>query len=117
VEVVPELSHPSLQAAYAGTSFRNKGGEAAETGQAASAVTVTTDAVPGARVTVEGDAVVVTFLDWQAPSPPLVILVPDDPGSTPRTPDLLDGEAGSWTARFEHIATGAYLLAIAPVSA
>jgi len=97
VEVLPTMSHSSLQAAYAGAGIKGERGETVGEGQAASAVVITTDAVPSARVAIEEDAIVVMFLDWQAPSPPLVVLVPDDERSEPRTPDLVEGEGGAWT--------------------
>lgn len=116
VAVLPAMSHPSLQAAYAGTGIRGEGGETIDAGQGARAVVITTDAVPSARVAVEADIVVVTFLGWQAPSPPLVVLVSDDERSAPQTSDHLDREDDKWTARFERIPVGTYLLAVAPVS-
>lgn len=116
VEVLPAMSHPSLQAAYPGTGVRVRGGEPPREGQATSIVVITTDAVPCASVAVEGDTVIVRFLDWQAPSLPLVVLVPEDEQSAPRTPDRVEGERGAWTARFEHVLAGAYLLTVAPVS-
>jgi len=116
VEVLQAMSHPSLQFQYVGADIRVERGETTRESQAASAVVFVTDAVPSARVTVEEDAVVVTFLYWQAPSPPLVVLVPDDERKTPQTPDRVEGEGGAWTARFEHVPPGSYLLAVAPVN-
>lgn len=115
VEVMLAMSHPSLQAAYAGMGIRGERGETVGESQAASAVVITTHSVPSARVAVEGDAVVVAFVDWGALSPPLVVLVPDDERSAPRTPDRLDNKNSKWTARFEHVPAGTYLLAVAPV--
>lgn len=116
VEVLRAMSHPSLDAAPAGMDLRAKRDETVSESEPASAIVITTDAVPSAKVAVEGDAVVVTFLDWQAPSPPLIVLVPEDERSEPRTPDHLEGEDGAWTARFERVAAGVYLLAVAPVN-
>lgn len=116
MEVVPAMSHSSLQFAPAEMGFRVKGGETVGAGQPASAVVITTDAMPSVKFAIEEDTVVVTFLEWQAPSPPLVVLVPEDELSKPRTPDRLDREDDRWVARLERVPTGAYLLAIAPIS-
>lgn len=116
VYVQAALSHPSVQFAYADTGLRGERSEAAGIEQAASAVIVRTDALPGARVAIEGDAIVVTFLDWQSPSPPLVVLVPEDDQGTPRMPDATEGVGGVWTVCFEHVPSGTSLLAVAPTS-
>lgn len=116
VEVEPTLSHPSLQFIYADTGLRSERSEALETEQAASAVMVTTDALPGARVAIEGDAIVVTFLGWQSLSPPLVVLMPEDDQGAPRMPDVTESAGGVWTVRFERVPPGASLLAVAPTS-
>lgn len=116
MEVLPAMSHPSLQVTPAEARVRGERGKTAGEEQATNAVEVTTDAVPGARVTVKEDTIVVTFVDWQAPSPPLVVLVPDDERSDPQMADPIEGEGDTWTARFTRIPPGNYLLAIAPVT-
>lgn len=116
VEVLAMLSHRSLQADYAPAGLRNirTRGEITGVRPAPRTLTITTDAVLGVRMTVEGDNVVVGFLDWQGATPPLVVLVPEDEGHAPQTPVLVAGESGMWTARFESVPPGAYLLALAP---
>lgn len=116
VEVLPAMSHPSLQATYAGAGIRGGRGETMRKDQGAGAVVITTNAVPGAHIAVVGDEVIVTFVNWQAPTSPLLVLVPDDELSEPRTPDRLEREDDKWTARFERVPAGTYLLALAPVS-
>lgn len=116
VEVEPTLSHPSVQFAYADPGLRGERSEDPRTEQATSAVIVRTDALPGARVAIEGDTIGVTFLDWQSLSPPLVVLVPEDNQGTPRMPDVTESAGGVWTVRFERVPSGASLLAVAPTS-
>jgi hypothetical protein len=115
IALIHDLSHPSVQVAYAGTGIRRRGGEPLPAGQDTNTVDITTDAMPnGARVTVDENTVRALFLDWQAPSPPLLVLVPDDPGRTPHVPDRVEGEGDTWTIRFTLVPPGAYLLAVAP---
>lgn len=117
VEVLPAMSHPSLQAAHAEAGVMGERGTTVSAGQAANAVVIETDAVPGARVAITEDAVVVTFVDWQAPSPPLAVCVPDDERRAPQVADPIEGAGDTWTVRFTRLPPGAYLLAIAPVTA
>jgi hypothetical protein len=116
IEVLPAMSPPSLQARYAGAGERGERGGTVGEGHAASSIVITTDDVAGVRGTVEGDTVLMTFLDWQGTSPPLVVLVPDDEHNDPRVPDRVDYGDTRWTAWFEHIPAGTYLLAVAPLS-
>jgi hypothetical protein len=121
VGVLPALSHPSLRIVSSRgttrTSVRRRGGKSSQEGRATGALTIRTDGLPSASVTVEEDTIMVIFLNWQALVPPLVVLVPEDSYSMPRVPDSLDRVDNQWTARFTGIPNGTYLLVIAPVSA
>jgi len=121
VEVLPTLSHNSLEFSYAGAGLRSKGGQPSDEAHPDEAsrtnlIVLTTNDLPGAKVAVSDERVTVTFLDWQAPLPPLVALVPEEGRGVPQMAELMGGESGNWTARFTHLPVGKYLLAVAPVS-
>lgn len=121
IEVLPTLSHKSLEFGYAGGSLRSESGPPPDEAFSSEAersnlVVITTNDVLGAKVIVGLDRVTVTFLDWQEPISPLVMLVPEAERGLPQLPELTRGEAGKWIAKFTHLPAGKYLLAVAPVS-
>jgi hypothetical protein len=115
IDVLPSVSVLSLQAIPLVVGGRQRSAGTPHTADAGQAVVLTTDAVAGAMVAVDGSAVLVSFRDWRpTASPPLLLLLPEDVGQEPQALTPIEESPGTWRAQCDLPTPGCYWLTLAP---